>query len=265
MIAKFLIFLVCTLIILWFCAPVFLIILASLTPSAEYYKLDQLFPKALTFDHIYSLFVRLNGWKATLNSIQAAVLSILISFVIGLPASYVLTRFIFKGKNLFRLTILLTRSFPVIIIGVPLVTLYLRAGIADSILGVSLAHTSMILPFIIIISSSILGGVSVEYEEAGMVFGLSRFWSFWKITMPLALPGFAAAAIYAFILSWNEVFISSIVNLANRTLPAHILNTAMTSPDYFKFAAGTVMAVPALIFIFFTRKYLMSMWGISLK
>jgi len=265
MMKKTLIFILCLLIVLWFCGPVLLILIAALTPSAEYYDLARLVPTKLTLTHLESLFVRLNGWKATLISIQTASLSIAISFAIGLPAAYVLTRYVFRGKNLFRLTILLTRSFPVIIIGVPLVTLYLRIGIADSVLGVSLAHGSMILPFIIIISSSILGGLSVEYEEAGMVFGLTRFWSFVRITLPLALPGFAAAAIYAFVLSWNEVFISAIINLTNRTLPAHILNTAMTSPDYFKFAAGTVMALPAMIFIFFTRKYLMSMWGISLK
>jgi len=262
MMKKTLIFILCLLIVLWFCGPVLLILIAALTPSAEYYDLARLVPTKLTLTHLESLFVRL---KATLISIQTALLSIVISFAIGLPAAYVLTRYVFKGKNLFRLTILLTRSFPVIIIGVPLVTLYLRIGIADSVLGVSLAHSSMILPFIIIISSSILGGISVEYEEAGMVFGLTRFRSFLRITLPLALPGFAAAAIYAFVLSWNEVFISAIINLTNRTLPAHILNTAMTSPDYFKFAAGTVMALPAMIFIFFTRKYLMSMWGISLK
>ncbi len=265
MMKKTLIFILCLLIVLWFCGPVLLILIAALTPSAEYYDLARLVPTKLTLTHLESLFVRLNGWKATLISIQTALLSIVISFAIGLPAAYVLTRYVFKGKNLFRLTILLTRSFPVIIIGVPLVTLYLRIGIADSVLGVSLAHSSMILPLIIIISSSILGGISVEYEEAGMVFGLTRFRSFLRITLPLALPGFAAAAIYAFVLSWNEVFISAIINLTNRTLPAHILNTAMTSPDYFKFAAGTVMAIPAMIFIFFTRKYLMSMWGISLK
>jgi len=98
-----------------------------------------------------------------------------------------------------------------------------------------------------------------------MVFGLTRFQAFLRITLPLALPGLAASAIYSFIMSWNEVFVASILTLTNRTLPAHILNTAMTSPDYFKFAAGVMMAVPAMVFIFFTRKYLMSMWGISLK
>jgi multiple sugar transport system permease protein len=264
-IKKIAILVVCVLIFAWFVGPVFMIVIASLTPSTEYYKMDQILPRSLTLNHLESLFVRLKGWEATMNSVQVALWSILISFLIGLPAAYVLARYVFKGKNLLRIIVLMTRSFPVLIIAVPLITVYLRIGLNDTILGVSLAHTSMILPFIVIITSGILSGISVEYEEAGMVFGLSRFGSFLRITLPLALPGLAASAIYAFILSWNEVFVAAVLTLVNRTLPAHILNTAMTSPDYFKFAAGTVMAVPAMIFIFFTRKYLMSMWGISLK
>ena len=262
---KILIIFASVMIALWFLTPVVLIVLASLTPSGEYYDPQRIFPTRLTLDHLYKLFVILDGWEATLNSLEVAGMAIGLSFLIGLPAGYALTRFVFKGKNFFRLSILLTRSFPTLVIAVPLIVLYLKIGISDTLFGVALAHTSMILPFVVLITSSIFAGVSIEYEEAGMIFGLSRFQSFLKITLPLALPGLAASAIFAFIMSWNEVFVASVLTLINRTLPAHILNTAMTSPDYFKFAAGTVMAVPAMVFIFFTRKYLMSMWGISLK
>lgn len=265
MIKKIFIIFVSILIILWFLTPVFLIVLASLTPSEDYYDQQRILPRRLTFDHLYKLFVVLDGWRATLNSLQVAAMAIGLSFLVGLPAGYVLTRYVFPGKNAIRLSILLTRSFPTLIIAVPLIMIYLRLGIGDTLFSVALAHTSFILPFVVLITTSILSGISVEYEEAGMIFGLSRIGAFMKITLPLALPGLAASAIFAFIMSWNEVFISSVLTFVNRTLPAQILNTAMTSPDYFKFAAGTVMAIPAMVFIFFTRKYLMSMWGISLK
>ncbi len=265
MIKRILVLLTAILIAIWFLSPVVLIVISSLTPSAEYYDPQRILPRSLTLSHLRSLFVTLDGWRATLNSLQVAGMSIGISFLFGIPAAYALTRFVFRGKNTLRLGILMTRSFPVLIIGVPLVVLYLRIGISDTLFGVALAHTSMVLPFVVLISSSIIGGVSVEYEEAGMVFGLSRFGSFMRITMPLVLPGLAASAIFAFIMSWNEVFVAAVLTLTNRTLPAHILNTAMTAPDYFKFAAGTIMAVPAMVFIFFTRKYLISLWGISLK
>lgn len=265
MIKRIAILLVAGLIAIWFLAPVVLIVISALTPSAEYYDPVRIFPRSITLSHIRSLLVTLGGWRATLNSIQVAGMSIGISFMFGIPAAYALTRFVFPGKNTFRLGMLMTRTFPVLVIAVPLVIIFLRMGIDDTLFGVALAHTTMVLPFVVLITSSIIGGVSVEYEEAGMVFGLSRFGSFMRITLPLVLPGLAASAIFAFIMSWNEVFVAAVLNLTNRTLPAHILRTAMTAPDYFKFAAGTIMAVPAMVFIFFTRKYLMSLWGISLK
>jgi len=250
---------------LWFLTPLALVFLASLTPSSDFYVMDRIFPSSITFDHIYKLLVNLGGWKALFVSIQVALISIAIAFLMGIPAGYALTRFVFRGKKLLKLIMLFTRSIPLIVIAVPLVTMYLRLNLADTILGVALAHAAMVLPFVVLITSSIFSGVFIEYEEAGMVFGLSRFGAFLRITLPLALPGLVASAIFAFIMSWNEVFAASILAITNRTLPAHILNTAMASPDYFKFAAGTIMAVPALIFIFIIRKYLISMWGISLK
>jgi multiple sugar transport system permease protein len=250
---------------LWFLGPLFFIFLASLTPSSEFYQWDRIFPSKLTLDHIYKLLVNLGGWRAMLSSVQVAGIAIGISFALGIPAGYAITRYRFRGKDFIKLAMLFTRSIPLVVIAVSLVTLYLRLNLADTVLGVGLAHAAMVLPFVVLITSSIFSGVFVEYEEAGMVFGLSRFGAFLRITMPLALPGLAASAIFAFIMSWNEVFAASVLAIKNRTLPAHILNTAMASPDYFKFAAGTIMAVPALVFIFMIRKYLISMWGISLK
>lgn len=250
---------------LWFLGPLFFIFLASLTPSSDFYNMNKIFPSELTLEHIYKLLVNLGGWRALLVSIQVAIVAIAISFALGIPAGYALTRYIFPGKNMIKLVMLFTRSVPLVVIAVSLVTMYLRLNLADTMFGVALAHAAMVLPFVVLITSSIFSGVFVEYEEAGMIFGLSRFGAFLKITMPLALPGLAASAIFAFIMSWNEVFASSVLAITNRTLPAHILSTAMASPDYFKFAAGTIMAVPALIFIFVIRKYLISMWGISLK
>lgn len=262
---KFFYALAFTAVSLWFLGPLFFIFLASLTPASDFYDWSKILPSRLTFEHIQKLLVNLGGWRALLTSVQVAGIAIGISFALGIPAGYALTRYRFRGKNMIKLVMLFTRSVPLVVIAVSLVTLYLRLNLADTVLGVGLAHAAMVLPFVVLITSSIFSGVFVEYEEAGMVFGLSRFGAFVRITMPLALPGLAASAIFAFIMSWNEVFAASVLAITNRTLPAHILNTAMASPDYFKFAAGTIMAVPALVFIFMIRKYLISMWGISLK
>jgi multiple sugar transport system permease protein len=252
-------------IVIWFLAPLVLITISAFASPSDYYQIEKVIPTHFTLNQFKSLFFGLEAWKAILNSIKVAGLTMLLSFIIGLPAGYALSRYIFPGKNFLKLLCLATKMFPLMVLAVPLLIIFMKMGVSDSIWGTSLAHTAMVLPIIILIFSSILSGVSVDYEEAAMIFGLSRIHAFFRITLPLALPGLAASAIFAFILSWNEVFVATILTLTNRTLPAHILKTAMASPDYLKFTAGFIMAVPAMVFIFFVRKHLVTMWGISLK
>ena len=249
----------------WFLTPLVLITISAFASPKDYYQIEKLIPTHFTVDHFHALFFELEGWQAMLNSLKVVGLTILFSFTVGLPASYALSRYKFRGKSFLKLLMLGSRMFPVMILAIPLLIIYMKIGLSDTIYGVALAHTIMVLPLIILVSASILAGVSVDYEEAAMIFGLSRIHAFFKITLPLALPGLVASAILAFIISWNEVFIAAILNLTNRTLPAHIFRAAMDSPDYFKFTAGFIMSIPAVIFIFFVRKHLVTMWGISLK
>ena len=252
-------------IVIWFLSPVVLITISAFASPGDYYQIEKVIPTHFTLNQFKSLFFGLEAWKAILTSIKVAGLTMLLSFILGLPAGYALSRYIFPGKNFLKLLCLATKMLPLMVLAVPLLIIFMKIGVSDTIWGTSLAHTAMVLPIIILIFSSILSGVSVDYEEAAMIFGLSRLHAFFRITIPLALPGLAASAIFAFVLSWNEVFVATILTLTNRTLPAHILKTAMASPDYLKFTAGFIMAAPAMVFIFFVRKHLVTMWGISLK
>ena len=249
----------------WILAPIALIALAALSTPRDLYDIHKVLPTSFTLDHIYKLLFVLGAWQALINSILVALLTIGLSFLLGLPAGYALSRFIFPGRDTLKLLVLTTRMFPVMILAIPLTVLYIQLGLSDTLVGVALAHTSMVLPFVILITSSIFASVPVEYEEAAMIFGLSHAKAFLKVTLPLALPGLAASAIFTFIMSWNEVFVAAILTFTNRTLPAHILTTALASPDYFKFAAGLIMTIPAMIFVFIARKYLVTMWGITLR
>lgn len=257
--------LIAVLIGVWFLTPLVLVTISAFALPADYYEIEKVIPTHFTIEQFDDLFFKLEAWQSTLTSVKVAGLTILFSFALGLPAAYALSRYIFRGKNFLKLLILSTRMFPLMVLAIPLLIIFMKIGVSDTVYGVALAHTAMALPLVILVSSSILSSIAVEYEEAAMIFGLSRLGAFFRITLPLALPGLAASAIFAFIISWNEVFVAAILTLTNRTLPAQILQTAMASPDYFKFTAGFIMAVPALVFIFFVRKRLVTMWGISLK
>jgi multiple sugar transport system permease protein len=103
--------------------------------------------------------------------------------------------------------------------------------------------------------------VPYEFEEAAQVFGCKPVEAFWRIVLPLSLPGIAASAILTFVLSWNETFAAMLLTVVNRTLPAYVLYNLDKASDPFKFAAAFVMLIPSLIFIFVIRRYLFNMWG----
>jgi multiple sugar transport system permease protein len=202
-------------------------------------------------------------WNAALNSVIAALLTMAFSIALGAPAGYALARYSFRGANAYRLTILLTRAFPLAILALPLTVIFIRVGLYDTPLGVSLVHTALALPFAALVTASLFMGIPREFEEAAWVFGCSRLTAFRRVVLPLALPGIAAAAIFAFIISWNEVFAASVLTVRQRTLTAYLLSVLAESPLHYRFAGGFVLIVPSVVFIFAVRKYLFSMWGVS--
>ncbi len=198
---------------------------------------------------------------ATRNSIVVALMTLALSTVISAPAGYAIARYFFRGRDLFRLSILAVRAFPIVILAVPLAVTFRTWGIYDRVYSVALMHTALTLPTTILVVSSVFASVPRELEEAAKVFGCNPLQAFLRVVMPLALPGIAASAIFTFVMSWNEVFAAVLLTLENRTLPALILYNLDKSGDPFKFAGGFFMLIPSLIFIFFVRRYLFNMWG----
>ena len=126
-------------------------------------------------------------------------------------------------------------------------------------------HTALALPFTVLITSSVFVSVPRELEEAAQTLGSTPIGAFIKVVLPLALPGLAAAAIFTFVLSWNEVFAAVILTLQQRTLPALVLTQLNQSPLPAKFAAAFFMLAPSLVVIFIIRRYLLGLWGRVIK
>ena len=201
--------------------------------------------------------------RSALNSAIAAALCMALSILLGAPAGYALARYSFRGQNAYRLLIVLTRAFPLAILALPLTVTFIRIGLYDTPYGVALIHTALALPFAALVSSSLFMGIPRELEEAAWVFGCTRLQAFLKVVLPLALPGMAATAIFAFVISWNEVFAASVLTVRNRTLTAYLLTVLQESPLHYRFAGGFILIIPSVVFIFAVRKYLFAMWGVS--
>jgi len=248
---------------LWILFPLyFLLINAWSSPEAV-----NAFPKSLAPEMdsgSLQFLLSFDGMlDALYNSLWVAVMTMVISITVGAPAGYALARFEFRGKGSFRMLIMLTRAFPLPLLALPLAVLFIRIGLDDSLFGLALVHTMLALPFAVLITFSLFSGIPVELEEAAWVFGCNRLQAFVRVVMPLALPGIMASAVFAFIISWNEVFASAVLTIQNRTLTAFLLQSLDYSPQHLKFAGGFLLVVPAAIFMFLIRKQLFAMWGIS--
>lgn len=247
----------------WVLVPLYLLLINTLSSPETVSS----FPKAFVpeFDlGSLTFFANFQGMTdALVNSVLVAALTMVMSIAVGAPAGYALSRFEFRGKASFRVLILLTRAFPLPLLALPLAVLFIRIGLDDTVLGLALVHTTLAIPFAVLITYSLFSGIPVELEEAAWTLGCTRLTAFTKVVLPLILPGITASAIFAFVISWNEVFAAAVLTIENRTLPAFLLQSLAESPLHLKFAGGFILVVPALIFIFAVRKYLFAMWGIA--
>ncbi|MBP8864101.1 MAG: carbohydrate ABC transporter permease [Anaerolineae bacterium] len=249
--------------VLWILIPIWLIAsMAFTTPEVV-----RSYPKSVmpfipfSFDTM-RFFLQSRGIvPGLINSVIVAVITLVLSTLIAAPAGYALSRYVFRGREGFRLAILAVRAFPVVILSIPLAVTFINLGIFDQTYSLALMHTALTLPTTILVISSVFASVPYELEEAAQVFGCTPIQAFRRVVLPLVLPGIAASAIFTFVTSWNEVFAAAVLTVQNRTLPAQVLVSLQQSSEAYKFAGSFFMLLPSVIFIFAIRKYLFNMWG----
>lgn len=248
----------------WTLVPIYLVALGAIGGASSVYAWPKPFwPTGLSFGN-FSAFLQIEGlWPAMLRSFEVAVLCMVLSLLLGAPAGYALARFAFRGANVYRLMILMTRAFPVGILALPLAVGFVHLGIYDTVFGVALMHTALALPFAVLVTASLFLGIPRELEEAAWVFGCSGPGAFRRVVLPLAIPGIAATAIFAFVISWNEVFAASVLTVRNKTLTAYLLTLLSEAPLQSQLAGGLLLILPSVFFIFLVRRYLFAMWGVT--
>lgn len=251
------------LLVAWVLVPIYLLAVNALSAPNEITAFPRSLVPSFDLGSLAFFFGFAGVLDALWNSIQVAAVTMVLSIGIGAPAGYALSRFDFPGKEAFRFLVVMTRAFPLPLLALPLAVMFIRTGLDDSIIGLALVHTTLALPFAVLITYSLFSGIPVELEEAAWTLGCTRFTAFTKVILPLAAPGIAASAVFAFVISWNEVFAAAVLTIENRTLTAFLMQSLDYSPLHLKFAGAAALVLPALIFIFAVRKYLFAMWGIA--
>jgi len=214
----------------------------------------------------YQTFFGVAGFKALpalIRSLQICAMTIVISLSIGGMAGYAFARYAFKGKDLLKFSTLFVRMFPGVAIAIPMIKILVGMNFYDNPIGLSLVYSIGNIALTVWITASIFMGIPESLEEAAQVFGASKARAFLRVTLPLALPGLAAAAMYSFLGAWNETVSAIILTQFNPTFSVIVYQTVLGAVGQVNLAAagGMAMAIPAVIFTFFIRKYIRQMWG----
>jgi len=246
--------------------PIYLIALAAFSSRSALNEFPQRFiPSAFSTETMSTFLSSTGVVPGLINSIAVGIATLVLSLLVGAPAGYAIARFAFHGRNNYQLFLLFTRALPIVVLSVPLAQLFLTVGVYDTPLAVTLLHTALALPTTILLTDAVFLAVPVDAEEAARIFGCTPVGAFLRVVLPLALPGVAAASIFTFVMSWNEVLGATILTLNQRTLPAQVLSSLSDSPLAFRFAGGFFLIVPAVVFIAVMRKYLLNMWGTTVR
>jgi len=197
------------------------------------------------------------------NSLVVVLSSTVASLALGVLAAYGLVRFSFPGRDALWFLSMGTRALPPISLVIPLYLLLRQLDLLDTYYALILTYSAYLLPIVIWIMGNFFRTVPKELEEAAVVDGCTPFGALWRVVIPLAGPGMAAAGIVCMLLAWDEFLFALIFTetLASKTLPVALseFSTDFGGLDFGLIATGgTLMCLPPILIALLFQRYLVS-------
>jgi arabinogalactan oligomer / maltooligosaccharide transport system permease protein len=246
--------------------PVFWILISSFKDQQEIISSTTLsilphdwrisnYTKVLTEnDHVFVTWL----W----NSLIVAFFTTVIGVFLAATAAYAFSRYRFPGYRPALTSFLITQMFPAAILLVPIYNIILHLGLLNQKTGLVLAYCTTAVPFCVWMLKGYFDTIPISIEEAGRIDGLTPFGTFWRIVVPLSLPGLAVTSFYSFITAWNEVAFASIllVDDTSYTLPVGLQTYVFQFAQAWDklTAAAIIVSLPAILVFLFAQRYLVA-------
>lgn len=238
--------------------PFFWMVLCSFKNNVSLLQFEPDWFENLTLDNYKNVLFDTNFFDNLKNSLIISIFAVVISLVLGLPASYSIARY---KMSFFSTIIMVARMIPGISLLLPWFILFSRLRLIDTHFAVIISHLIITLPLVVWVLISFFEDIPFEIEEAAYLDGCSKFGIFMKIVLPLVKTGIVTVSILSFIFSWNH-FLFALVLTSNRavTLPVVIFQFMQFDEiDYGSlYAAASLITMPILIIIFFARNQFIS-------
>jgi putative spermidine/putrescine transport system permease protein len=207
-----------TLVLLFMAAPLAIVVVNSFNKSPY----SQWPPKGFSTEWYTAVLHHKPFMDGLMNSLKVGLGATAIALVVGSMAAYALTRYKIVGRRIVQTAYFAPLTVPRVAIGFALFALYItiRPSLYGSLRGLIIAHTLLVLPFVVTIFISTMGGIDPVYEEAARDLGAGRIKTFLKVTLPQMQTGLIVAALFAFITSFDELEMSIfLVRTDTNTLP----------------------------------------------
>jgi multiple sugar transport system permease protein len=245
--------------------PLYVMLSTSLKPLADVQDDFHWLPSTITLRPFVDIWSTVPLARYFGNSVIVAGCASVLSVTIALFAAYAISRYTFRGREIFRMAVLSTQMFPGILFLLPLFLIYVNIGQATGIKlngnlsGLIITYLTFSLPFSIWMLVGYFNSIPRELDEAALVDGASPVRALLSIIVPAAKPGIVAVLIYSFMTSWSEsLFASVLTDEGSKTLAVGLAEYSTQNAVYWNqiMAASLVVSLPVVLGFLLMQRYL---------
>ncbi|MBS6641114.1 ABC transporter permease [Agathobaculum sp.] len=252
---KFLEFILLAAFILFFYGPLINMLMLAF---ANEYQAPAILPQEWGFKWWQYVFSQDSLVSSIVQSFIVAIVTTIVSAILCIPAAYSIARFKYRGRKLFMLSFLLTNAFPKLGIYTSIAVLFYKYNLMGTYTGVIIIHMINSMMFMVWLPASAFRSVHRQQEEAARDVGAGPVRTFFKVTLPMAMPGISVATLYTFLGSMEEAQGTMLVGMARvQTMPVAMYGIVLDSSAV---QIGAVFAIlliiPSAVLIFAMRKYI---------
>ncbi len=254
--------------IFWFIVcilPVTVLVMAALKPTAIFQSIPEIFSlSGFTLENFQRAISAGNFFDHLGNSAIISLSALFVVLVVCTPMAYGITRLrSVRQKNIVVFSVLSTRFLPYVVIALPMFIMFRQIGMSGTLFAVIMAHLAMQMPLIVWLMLGFFSGIPIEVEESAVIDGCTPFQTFWRVALPMVLPGLNASAILALIISYNEfLFAFFLAGRDTRPLTVGIqrfVGGVDVGAQYGVVAAyGAMIIVPIILFALLVNRYIVS-------
>ena len=238
--------------------PLVWLILTSIRSNADIFSVPvHIIPEQMTGIQYWNVFSKYDTLSYLWNTVFVSLMTVAFVTLLALPCAYAMARFKLPGFKIVITLLLVMRMIPVIAFAIPMFAVFAFFGLLDSVWGLVLAHTASKLPVAIWLLIGFIQDLPREIEESAQVDGAGTLRTLVTIVTPIIGPGIGAAAVITFLFTWNDLLLALTLtsSKAAQTLPVGLTNfISQYGIDWGAMsAAGVLMVVPTLIFVWFAQ------------